>query len=111
MTKEEVKDYLVNLFPDFADIWNSKDTLYKENDGSYTYHGLFGDFSVFFRDNINKFSDDQLKELFTTIEKLGMKETAIHEEWQSGKVDNEQQLSNAVFTGFLENIAGEGLTE
>jgi hypothetical protein len=40
-----------------------------------------------------------------------VEETASIEEWQAGKVDSAQQLSNAVFTCFLENIAGEGLTE
>ena len=111
MTREEVKDFLIKVFPDFSKVWNSADNYQKEKDGDYTYHGLFIEFSPFFRDNIKNFSDVQLKELFSNIEKWEAKETATVEDWQSGKVDDAQQLSNAIFTCFLENIAGEVLTE
>ncbi|MBI2011788.1 hypothetical protein HYS91_03395 [Candidatus Daviesbacteria bacterium] len=111
MTKEEVKEFLIKLFPGFSEVWNSEDNYQKEEDGSYTYHGLFIEFSPFFIDNINNFSDEQLKELFSSIEKWEVQETATFEEWRSGKVDEAQLLSNAIFTCFLENIAGEGFTE
>lgn len=104
MTKEEVAKYLIELFPGFSKVWNSGDTLYREEDGSYTYHGLFLEFSVYFRDHFNDFSDEQLKKLFSKVEGWERKETS------SSPKDDEQLLSNAVFTCFLENIAGEGFT-
>ena len=52
-----------------------------------------------------------MKELFLNIEKWEVKETATLEEWNEGKVDEAQQLSNALFTCFLEYIAGEGFTD
>lgn len=111
MTKEEVKDLLIKLFPAFSEAWNSVDNYQKEEDGDYTYHGLFIEFSFFFNDNIKNFSDEQLRELFSSIEKWEVQETASNENWLSGKVDEAQQLSNAIFTCFLEGIAGEGFTE
>ena len=111
MTKEEVKIFLIKLFPDFSEVWASNDNLFINEDGSYTYHGLFSEFSNYFRDNFKNFSDDQLMILFSNIEKWEVQETATLEEWRAGQVDDAQQLSNAVFTCFLENIAGEGLTE
>lgn len=105
MTKEEVKSFLIKLFPDFSGNWASNDNLFINEDGSYTYHGLFSEFSNYFRDNFKNFSDEQLRELFSSIEKWEVQETANYEE------DDAQLLSNAVFTCFLENIAGEGFTE
>ncbi len=100
MTKERVKDNLIKIFPEFEKTWESDKSLFKEEDGTYAYHGLFIEFSHFFRDNIDKFSEDQLRELFSNIEN-----------WQVKNNDNTQQLSNAVSTCFLEGIAAEGLTE
>ena len=111
MTKEEVKNFLIKLFPNFSEVWDSTDNYQRGEDGSYTYHGLFIEFSPFFINNINSFSDVQLKELFSNIEKWEVKETASFEDWQNNKVNEEEQLSNAVFTCFLENIAGEGFSE
>jgi len=105
MTKEEVKDFLIKLFPDFSGNWASNDNLFINEDGSYTYHGLFSEFSNYFRDNFKNFSDEQLKELFSNVEKWEVQETANYEE------DDAQLLSNAVFTCFLEGIAREGFTD
>lgn len=105
MTKEEVKNYLIELFPGFSEIWNSGDTLFRNGDGSYTYHGLFSEFSVYFRDNFRNFSDNQFRQLFSKIEEWEVREDENLEK------DNAQLLSNAAFTCFLENIAGEGFTE
>ncbi len=104
-TKEEVIDYLFKLFPDFVKVWNSGDTLFRDEDGSYTYHGLFSEFSVYFRDNFNNFSNQQLEDLFTHIEDWEREEDKNYNQ------DDAQLLSNAVFTCFLENIASEELTK
>lgn len=110
MTKEEVKIFLIKLYPSFLRQWNNNEHYFQREDGSYTYHGLFSEFSIYFKDNINKFSEEQLKELFSSIEKWYTPE-ASREEYKTGKVSEIQLLSNATFTCFLENIAGEGFTE
>lgn len=106
MKKEQVLDYLIHLFPGFSELWSSKDNLFTYEDGSYTYHGLFSEFSQFFKDNFSSFSDEQLMDLFARVEKWEVKETARI----GDKPTEAQQLSNAVFTCFLEYIAGEGFT-
>lgn len=111
MTKENVKDFLIKLFPDFSKVWEQADNYQKKDNGSYTYHGLFIEFSSFFKENIKNFSDEQLKGLFLNIEKWEVQEAVILDELKTENLDDKQQLSNAVFTCFLENIAGEGFTD
>jgi hypothetical protein len=111
MTKEDVKNFLTRIFPEYLESWNSADNYSKEEDGNYTYHGLFSEFSHFFISNIRTFSDEQLGELFSAIEKWELPETETLEDWKTGHVDDVLLLSNAVFTCFLENIAGEGITK
>ena len=106
MTKEQLKKFLVSLFPNFESAWNDPQNYFKENNGDYTYHGLFSEFSHYFRDHFTDFNENQLWELFQSIERWHVPEEGI-----TGDVSDELILSNAAFTCFLENIASEGLTE
>lgn len=111
MKKEEVRDFLIKLFPGFSEVWNNSDTLFKEKDGTYTYHGLFSEFSNFFRTNIKNFADKQLSDLFSNLEEWIKPDEASMEEYRLETVDDEHLLANAACTCFLEYIAGEGFTE
>jgi len=69
MTKEELKHFLDKLFPDFKNSWESEENYSKDDNGNYTYHGLFSEFSNYFRDNFSQITQKQMQELFGNIEK------------------------------------------
>ncbi|MGH7141366.1 MAG: hypothetical protein ACREGH_01895 [Minisyncoccia bacterium] len=46
MQKEELKEFLVEVFPNFVEYWKADDNLFKESDGSYTNRGLLSHFSA-----------------------------------------------------------------
>jgi len=104
MTTDEVKDYLFGKFPGFVRVWNSDENCHKSDDGGYTYHGLFSEFSDYFAHCFADVTSEQLRSLFGDIEKLTVEE--------GGDLGSDQSklLSNAVSTCFLENIAGRGFT-
>ena len=104
LTEDEVRDCLIGLFPDFAHSWNRDDNLVMEDDGSYSYHGLFTEFCWYFKRDFRTFDNDQLRRLFGVLEAWEVTEDA-----DFGR-DRRQWLSNAVFTCFLEDIAAEGFT-
>lgn len=111
MTKEKVKDFLFKLFPDFSIVWESSDNYNKNRDGSFSYHSLFLEFTPYFWEGFKEFSDEQLKELFSTIESWEVEQTWSVEDSFNDNLNDTQRLSNAVFTCFLEDIAGRGFTE
>jgi len=81
------------LFPEFASYWNHGDNYFLEDDGSFSYHGLFAHFSHFFREQYVGLAPAQVQALAAKVNC-----------WFGGAVP---ALSNAVATCFLENIAGE----
>src|SRR5215831_7580071 len=83
---------LLEIFPEFAGWWNSERNLHRDDDGSFTLHGLFAQFSQFFHEWHHS-SPDQLR-------RLGDKVNL----WLDG---SNSPLDNAVATCFLENIAKE----
>ena len=93
MQKEELLEFFVSLFPDFEIVWKSEDNLFREG-RDYTFHGLCAKFGQYFQEDFCSFSEHQLTKLFRRIEE-------IIESDKNGK----NNLSNAVCTCFLENLA------
>lgn len=89
MNKNELLKFLISVFPSFEDAWNSEDNLFREKD-NFTSHGVCAEFSHFFQSNYKDFSNEQLKVLFDEIEEISV---------------NDDELTNAIHTCFLENIA------
>ena len=90
---------LTKMFPDFAAVWGSPDNCFLDDDGAFTYHGLFSEFSHYVRDNFALMEGQKKEELFHFIESC-VSNDALHDE----------ELGNAVFTCFLENLAGGRLS-
>ena len=84
---------LIASFPHFEQRWQGAENLSIGDDGSFTCHGVFMEFTHFWRDSYESFSDSQLQHF-----------AKILNTWIDS-VDGE--MSNAVATCFLENIAGE----
>jgi len=94
---QELLKSLCKLFPEFKSYWDQPDNCFTEVDGSFTYHGLFSEFTSYIRDTFPKIDENKWKELFLLIEKYANTDPM-----------SENGVSNAVFTCFLENLAGEG---
>ena len=93
MNKEELLDFFISLFPGFEKAWKSEGNVFCEND-NFTSHGVCAEFSHYFKDNFESFSDENLKSLFQQIEEI-----------VTGDAKNENETTNALYTCFLENIA------
>jgi hypothetical protein len=97
-TPKELLENLVQIAPEFQSAWNNEDNLFIDEDGSFSVHGVFAEFSSFIRDNFGLLDENRRKKLFDYIEKCVT--TDIH---------SENGVSNAACTCFLENLAGEGV--
>lgn len=98
--KAAMRMYLYEQFKGFSRVWLDKTNLFIEQNGGYTLHGLYSQFSNYFRQNINSFNDDQLKIFFINLEI-----------WIANDKYNDDDLANAICTCFLELIAREGFTK
>lgn len=96
MRKQELLAKLIEFAPPFERQWNSESNCFRNDDGSYTYHGVCAEFSSYFRDNYRTMSDATLDALFDFFEQNLV---------ASGKEEND--LDNAICSCFLENIASE----
>jgi len=93
ITASGVLSELVTIFPGFGVQWNGPDNYFRGNDGSFTHHGVFAEFTAYCRKDFENVSADQLRLL-----------SVLLNEWFEGP---DVDLDNAVATCFLENIAGE----
>ena len=84
---------LVQLFPAFDAYWRADDNDFVLADGYFTHHGLFLEFTNFFRENSATFGHDELRKFTDAVNS-----------WFGGASES---LDNAVATCFLEGIAGE----
>ena len=84
---------LAATFPAFEAHWRDEENLFREEDGSFTSHGVFCDFADFYRERHASFSGEQLAALGGLI--------ARH------RNDPESDIGNAAAVCFLENIAGD----
>src|SRR6266404_8367060 len=94
-TPDELLKQLRDFVPGFGEAW--RDSLFVADDGSFTVHGVFSEFSSHVRAHFAEFDEDTWSKLFRYVEQCVT--TDIHS--QAG-------VSNAACTCFLENIAGEG---
>lgn len=90
----EVLNRLLENVPAFARSWS--ESLFKEDDGSFTAHGVFATFSWYFRDHFGELTEDARRGVFNFVEECVSFEKEISE-----------GVSNAAGTCFLENIAGD----
>jgi hypothetical protein len=96
-TPKELLENLVQIAPEFLSAWDNEDNLFIDEDGSFSVHGVFTEFSSFIRDNFGLLDENRRKKLFDYIEECV--NTDIHSEYG---------VSNAACTCFIENLAGEG---
>jgi hypothetical protein len=88
-----VLEELTAIFPAFANAWGGSDNHSLLDDGFFTHHGLFIEFTAYYREHYGAASSVQIAKL---AEKINV--------WFDGP---NADLDNAVATCFLENIAGE----
>ena len=94
MTPQGLLDRLVALFPDFRAYWDDPGNCFRDDEGSFTLHGVFAEFTGFFRGRHAALPADR-------IAALG----AFVSECMAPADDG--PLDNAAATCFVENIAGE----
>ena len=94
MTPQALLDQLVVMFPDFRAYWDDPGNCSRDDDGSFTLHGVFAEFTGFFRDRHAALPADQIAAL-----------EAFVSECMAPADDG--PLDNAAATCFVENIAGE----
>lgn len=93
MTPQELLDRLTAVFPAFAEAWDGPENYFRNDDGSFTYCGVFAEFSFYFKDRFEQFNSIQLGLLSELLDSC------------MEVVDSE--LGNTAATCFLENVAGE----
>jgi hypothetical protein len=93
MTSQELLDRLVAIFPDFQPCWDNPGNCFRDDDGSFTLHGVFAEFTTFFREQHVVLSRDRI--------------AALGEFVSECMASDDADLDNAAATCFVENIAGE----
>jgi hypothetical protein len=93
MTPQELLDRLVALFPDFRSYWDGPDNYFRNEDGSFSLHGVFAEFSHFFKERYGSFQPDRI--------------VALGEFVSACMASDDPDLDNAAATCFVENIVGE----
>jgi hypothetical protein len=96
-TPKELLENLVHIAPEFLSAWDNEDNLSVDEEGSFSVHGVFTEFSSFIRDNFGLLDENRRKKLFDYVE-----------ECVNDYIHSENGVSNAARTCFLENLAGEG---
>jgi hypothetical protein len=96
-TPQELLQRLFELSPGFRSIWEAPDNLFISDDGSFTVHGVFSQFSGYAREGFGNFDQCTRTSLFRYIE-----------ECVNTDIRSSVCVSNAACTCFLENLAGDG---
>jgi hypothetical protein len=94
MTPQDLLDRLTALFPDFRAYWDDPGNCFRDDDGPYTLHGVFAEFTGFFRERHAVLPHDRIAALGTFVS-------------ECMAPANDGPLDNAAATCFVENIAGE----
>src|SRR5688572_24619897 len=97
MSPEQLYVRLIEIFPDFANYWNLPNNCFIEEDGSFTLHGLFSEFSSFIRDRVLELPSEDLHKLGEFLEEC----LALPEP---------NRLSNAAATCFIEDLSHQDFT-
>ncbi len=90
---QELLDRLVGLFPEFSASWNDRGNYFRNDDGSFSFFGVFAEFSYFFRDYYEHFSRDWI--------------AALGEFLSECMAVPNSELGTAAAACFLENVAAE----
>ena len=100
-TPEQLRDAVLSIIPDFQTQWEQGDNLWKEEDGSFSFHGLFTALDWYVRDSFQQISE------LTRIELMFFIESCLLE------IDDtsHDSLDNAACTCFLENLSCESISE
>jgi hypothetical protein len=93
MKPQELIDRLIAMFPDFHAYWDDPRNCFRNDDGAFTLHGAFAEFSRFIRERHALLKSDR-------VEALGIFVSDC-------MASTDQDLNNAAATCFIENIAGE----
>jgi hypothetical protein len=93
MKPQVLLDRLIALFPEFREHWDHPSNCFRNDDGSFTLHGVFAEFSHFFRDRHAELPADRA--------------AALGEFVSECMASSDDNLGNAAGTCFVENIAGE----
>jgi hypothetical protein len=94
MTPQDLLDRLVSLFPNFRVYWDAPGNCFRNDDGCFTLHGVFAEFTGFFKERHAALPLDR-------VSALG----AFVSDCMASADDG--PLDNAAATCFVENIAGE----
>lgn len=95
MNETELEAMLISLFPDFEKSWKHED-IQREDDGSFSAHGIMSAFTNFYRQNYTTLDTNLLKIFCRTIETVVASDPR-----------DQSDVANAICTCFLENIAGD----
>jgi hypothetical protein len=93
MTPQELLERLVALFPDFRARWDDPGNCFRNDDGSFTLHGVFAEFTGFFRARHVALPVDRIAALGAFVS-------------DCMAPADDGPLDNAAATCFVENIAG-----
>lgn len=93
LAPSELVDRLSVIMPDFADRWASPDNLFRQDDGSYTFCGVFAECSHYVSEQFPRLSPEQRRSLAACIEHCMAVQGS--------------ELETAAATCFLENLAGK----
>jgi hypothetical protein len=93
MKPQELVNRLVALFPEFQARWDCPGNCFRDDDGSFTLHGVFAEFTTFFEERHASLSADRVADLGAFVSEC--MEPA------------NEDLNNAAGTCFVEDIAGE----
>lgn len=94
MKPRELLNRLATMFPEFQAHWDGPGNLYRGDDGAFSLHGVFSEFTSYFQNSYKELLADRVAD-------LGM---FVSECMAAG---NDDPLDNAAATCFVENIAGE----
>lgn len=90
---------LQSIAPGFGEYWNDPENLFRADDGSFTFHGMFVEFSHYVREEFELLDEATRVQLFQFAE-----ECAAHRQ------RSDTELSNAVYTCFIENLTNEPIS-
>ena len=90
MDRSEFKEILVSFFPSFEGYWDKED-INREEDGSFTAHGLLSAFFFFYKENYTGFQESTLRIFASKLEDI-----------VAADPNNESDVANAICTSFLE---------
>ena len=93
MTPHVLLDRLVALFPDFRAYWDDPGNCFRNDDGSFSLHGAFAEFTSFFRERHKSLPSGRIAALGAFVSDC------------IASADGD--LNNAAATCFVENVAGE----